>query len=99
VEEVKKTIFFKGTKRPCVHVASKTQQCIQASTVFNRSVNHALAIRGNRNVPYHRITSNSDLLGSGQKRLFSPPGNSHKGTTTTEVLCRTKADPRATARD
>jgi hypothetical protein len=99
MEEVEKTIFVKRTKRPYIHVASKAQECIQASTVFNRSFNHALAIHGNRNGPYHHITSTSDLLGSGEKRLFSPPRNSHKSTTTTEVFRRAKADPRTTSAD
>jgi|TARA_B100001971_G_scaffold12112_1_gene9621 hypothetical protein len=67
--------------------------------VFNRSFNHALSIRGNRNVPYHRIASSSDLLGSGEKRLFSSPGNSYKRSTTTEVLRRAKADPRTASGD
>jgi hypothetical protein len=60
-----------------MHVASETQQGIQASTVFNRSFNHALTVHGNRNVPYRRVTPSSNLLGSREKGLFSSPRDGH----------------------
>jgi hypothetical protein len=65
--------------------------------MFNRSFNHALPIRGNRNVPYHRIASGPDLFSSDEKRLFSSPRNSYEGPTTTKVLRRAKADSRPTS--